>query len=146
MIFSVILPKLVDRIGIKPIYFVSQIILSVCLLLPIWVQTKVGAMFLICICGIPWSVVMVLPFTLVAMSVPEKKSGLYMGVLNIFVVVPQLLVSVTIGFLIKIFHGDLSAALAAGGIAAFISALMVFFLIIPNHNISRSLHVVGGGH
>jgi len=144
MISSVILPKVIDKVGIKPVYFISQIILSVCLTLPLWVNDRIGAIILICICGIPWSIVMVLPFTLVAMSVPEQKSGLYMGVLNIFVVVPQLLVSLTIGFLIRMFDGNLASALAAGGVAAFISALLVFTLIIPQ-KLGR-IQVVGGGH
>ena len=63
---------------------------------------------------------MVFPFTLVSYVVPESEIGLYMGVLNIFVVLPQLLVSVTIEFVIKQFNGNLAAALATGGIFALI--------------------------
>ena len=66
---------------------------------------------------------MVFPFTLVAMAVEEHETGMYMGVLNIFVVLPQVVVSVFIGFIIRWFGGNLAAALATGSIAAFICTI-----------------------
>lgn len=61
---------------------------------------------------------MVLPFTLVALSVPESESGMYMGVLNIFVVTPQIIVALGIGFVIEKFSGNLAAALTVGAVSA----------------------------
>lgn len=115
MVFSLVLPYLIKRCGVRLVYSASQLVFAICLMLPLWVESKVGAMLLISACGIPWSVVMVLPFTLVAMAVDEQESGMYMGVLNIFVVIPQIVVAVAVGGLVDLFGGNVAVALFAGG-------------------------------
>lgn len=115
------------KTGIKPIYCVAQVILAVCLLLPIWVTTEAEALVLIAGFGIPWAIVMVYPFTLVSYAVAESETGLYMGVLNIFVVLPQLLIALTIGFIMDWFGGNVASALATGGIFAFICRISLKF-------------------
>jgi len=131
MVFSVILPTLTRLVGIKPIFMTCQLILALCLFLPLFVKDRWVAFVLISFCGFPWTCVMVFPFSIVAMVVPETESGMYMGVLNIFVVVPQMVVAITMGFLVDGFHGWFAPALAAGGISAIISAVFIKFLIIP---------------
>jgi hypothetical protein len=44
---------------------------------------------------------MALPFTIVALNTNPKETGLYMGVLNIFVVIPQLIVAFLFGFIVE---------------------------------------------
>jgi len=144
MVCSVILPILSRYLGIKLIFSVCQLILAVCLLLTFWIESKQGALALIAICGIPWTAVMVFPFTIVAMSVEESESGMYMGVLNIFVVLPQILVSLGIGFVIDIFDGDLVSALVCGSIFAFISSTLVWTLILHDKKPIEISHRFGG--
>lgn len=54
------------------------------------------------------------------MNVNEEESGMYMGVLNIFVVIPQILVALGIGFLLRAAGGNFAIALACGGASALI--------------------------
>jgi len=129
VIVSLALPPLSARVGIKPCYCAGQIVLAVCLMLTLFVETEAGALTLIALCGIPWSVVMVFPFTLVSMAVDESQAGTYMGVLNIFVVLPQLCVSLGIGQVVQLFHGNLAAPLAAGGVSSLIAAGLVWILV-----------------
>jgi len=126
---SLILPPLAARVGIKPCYCAGQLILAACLILTLFVKTEAGALTIIAFCGIPWAVVMVFPFTLVAMAVDESQAGTYMGVLNIFVVLPQLCVSLGIGQVVKLFNGNLAAPLAVGGVSSLIAAGLVWILV-----------------
>jgi len=135
IICSVLLPFCTKYIGIKPIFFGCQLLLAFCLFLPVWIETKYGALILISACGIPWTAVMVFPFTIVAMSVKESECGLYIGVLNIFVVIPQILVSLGIGFVVDFFHGNLVAGMVTGGFSALISAILVWTLILKERSI-----------
>jgi len=127
---SIIFPILSRYLGIKPIFFVCQLVLGACLLSTLWINSKEGALVIIAACGIPWTAVMIFPFAVVAMSVEESESGMYMGVLNIFVVIPQILVAVGIGFVINIFDGDLVSALVSGAISAFLSSILVWTLVL----------------
>jgi len=131
ILMSAALPKIVKTIGIRIVFFSSQIILATCLILTFWIKSKEGAICLILVCGIPWAVTMVLPFTIVGEAVATHESGLYMGALNIFVVIPQILVSLFIPFVIALFDKKVEAALFVGGIFAIIAALFTLRLIMP---------------
>lgn len=144
MVFSLVLPYLIKYLGVRLVYSAGQIVFAVCLMLPLWVDSKVGAMLLIAACGIPWSVVMVLPFTLVAMAVDEKESGMYMGVLNIFVVIPQIVVAVGVGGLVDLFGGNVAVALFAGGCSSVVSAVLCWGLIVSEKPVFAAIN--GGGH
>jgi len=138
MVVALFLPKLAIRPGLRITYFIAQLVLGFSLLMTVFIRTKAGAVIIIAACGIPWSVVMVFPFTLVALCVDETQSGLYMGVLNIFVVIPQILISLGIGFILEKFDGNLAIPLACGGIFAFISSLTVFTLIIDKEKLIKA--------
>ena len=52
------------------------------------------------------------------MIVDLEDSGLYVGVMNIFIVLPQLVVAFGIGFVVKLLGNNIVVALQAGAIAA----------------------------
>jgi maltose/moltooligosaccharide transporter len=47
-----------------------------------------------------------MPYAILASSLPQRKLGIYMGLFNIFVVVPQLLVATVMGSVMKAFFPD----------------------------------------
>jgi maltose/moltooligosaccharide transporter len=79
--------------------------------------------------GIAWASILGMPYTILASSLPQAKLGVYMGLFNIFVVVPQLLVATLMGSIMKLaFPGQpiWTMAFAAGALviaAAFSSRL-----------------------
>jgi len=146
MAVSLIVPLAVRVFGVKVVYSFGQALFAVCLFAPLWIKSKIGSLLIIAALGIPWSIVMILPFTLVALSVKENESGTYMGVLNIFVVLPQIVVSLGVGELLRLFHGRLAIAFAAGGVSAVISAALCWLLIIKNRGVEFIAINGGGGH
>ena len=53
--------------------------------------------------GIAWASVLAMPYAILASSLPQRKLGIYMGLFNIFIVVPQFLVATVMGTIIKTF-------------------------------------------
>jgi len=53
--------------------------------------------------GIAWASILAMPYAILASSLPQKKLGIYMGLFNVFVVVPQLLVATAMGSIMKRF-------------------------------------------
>lgn len=131
MVLSLILPKIWHYTGYRFVFFSSQMILAGCLIGTYWITTPLGALILIIACGVPWTVTMVLPFAIVGEGVAPEEGGLYMGVLNIFVVIPQILVSLFIPIVISIFHHKIVFALITGGIASIIAAIFALRLVTP---------------
>jgi maltose/moltooligosaccharide transporter len=70
--------------------------------------------------GIAWASILAMPYAILASSLPQRKLGIYMGLFNVFIVVPQLLVATVMGSIMKAFFPDqpiwtmLAAALVMG--------------------------------
>ena len=57
--------------------------------------------------GIAWASILATPYAILASSLPQAKLGTYMGLFNIFIVVPQLLVATVMGSIMKaLFPGE----------------------------------------
>ena len=56
--------------------------------------------------GIGWASMMGLPYSMVSPSIPSKKRGIYMGVINMMIVVPMLIQTISFGFIYKTFLND----------------------------------------
>ena len=53
--------------------------------------------------GIAWASILAMPYAILASSLPQAKLGIYMGLFNVFIVVPQLLVATIMGTVMKAF-------------------------------------------
>ena len=56
---------------------------------------------LMAVCGIGWSAIVSLPFAIMSEKVDQTKMGFFMGIFNLSVVLPQLIVSLVLGYFIK---------------------------------------------
>jgi maltose/moltooligosaccharide transporter len=53
--------------------------------------------------GLAWASILTIPYSLLAGALPARKLGVYMGIFNIFIVVPQLVVSSCMGSIVRAF-------------------------------------------
>ena len=53
--------------------------------------------------GIAWASILAMPYAILASALPQSKLGIYMGLFNVFIVVPQLLVATAMGSVMKRF-------------------------------------------
>jgi maltose/moltooligosaccharide transporter len=70
--------------------------------------------------GIAWASILAMPYAILASALPQRKLGIYMGLFNVFVVVPQLLVATVMGSIMKAWFPDdpiWTMAFAAGVMA-----------------------------
>jgi maltose/moltooligosaccharide transporter len=73
--------------------------------------------------GIAWASILSMPYAILSGAVPGRKMGVYMGIFNIFIVVPQLLAATILGLMLKsLFDGQAIWALVLGGVSFFIAA------------------------
>ena len=68
-------------------------------------------------------------FAILSSAVPHRKMGVYMGMFNLFVVIPQILASAILGLLVRtVFHGQTIYALVLGGVTMIISGVLMMFV------------------
>ena len=74
--------------------------------------------------GCAWASILSLPYALLSDNLPAAKMGVYMGIFNFFIVIPQLLAASVLGALLKwLFHGQPVYALVLGGASLFVAGL-----------------------
>jgi len=79
--------------------------------------------------GIAWASILAMPYAILAGSIPSQKMGLYMGIFNFFIVLPQLIAATILGYVTRTyFEGEAVFALVLGGIVMIIAALSMYFV------------------
>ena len=74
--------------------------------------------------GIAWASILSLPYAMLSQAVPPRKMGVYMGIFNFFIVIPQILAASVLGILVRVlFHGQSIDALVLGGGLMFLAGL-----------------------
>jgi maltose/moltooligosaccharide transporter len=73
--------------------------------------------------GFAWASIVSMPYAILSSAVPGRKMGVYMGVFNIFIVVPQLVAATLLGALLKGLFGEQAIwALVIGAVSFLIAA------------------------
>ena len=79
--------------------------------------------------GVAWASIVSLPYAILAGSVPSSKMGVYMGIFNIFIVVPQLVAATLLGFLLTtFFKGEPIWALMISAGSFVLAAIATYFV------------------
>jgi len=79
--------------------------------------------------GLAWASILAMPYAILTGSLPAKKMGVYMGIFNFFIVIPQITAAAILGFFIKnIFGNEAIYALLLGGASMIIAGLLVLFV------------------
>lgn len=79
---------------------------------------------MICI-GIAWASILAMPYAILAGSISPRKMGVYMGIFNFFIVIPQIVNALIGGPLVKyVYHNNAIFALVMSGISFLLAALL----------------------
>ncbi|MDY0088899.1 MAG: MFS transporter [Flavobacteriaceae bacterium] len=126
-IFAFALPYIAKQIGRKKTHSLSLIIGGIGLISMYFVPNKESLIFsMICI-GIAWASILAMPYAILAGSIQPKKMGVYMGIFNFFIVIPQIINALIGGLLVKYLYGNQAIlALVTSGISFLIAAALVY--------------------
>lgn len=79
--------------------------------------------------GLAWGSILAMPYAILSGAIPGSKMGIYMGLFNFFIVIPQIVAASILGALLRnFFAGEAIYALILGGISMGIAAVMMLFV------------------
>jgi maltose/moltooligosaccharide transporter len=89
--------------------------------------------------GVAWASILAMPYAILTGSLPSHKMGTYMGLFNIFIVVPQIVAASVLGSFISIVApGQPIFGLVFGGVSLLIAGLVMIFVVHdPDEKIIR---------
>ena len=79
--------------------------------------------------GVAWASILSMPYAILSGALPAKRVGVYMGIFNFFIVLPEILAALFFGPVVKNFlHGNLVHAVMAGGVCMFLAAAALLWV------------------
>ncbi|NRA30108.1 MAG: MFS transporter [Parvularculaceae bacterium] len=79
--------------------------------------------------GIAWASILTMPYTMLSDSLPPRQLGIFMGIFNFFIVLPQLIVSGVMGPILRdVLDGRAELVLLVGGVSMALGAVAVQFV------------------
>jgi maltose/moltooligosaccharide transporter len=123
---AIVIPWMVKRWGLRTSHLINATLgglglLSIALIRdPQWLLLSMVGV------GFAWASILSLPYALLSDSLPAAKMGVYMGIFNFFIVIPQLVAASLLGLLLKFFFGNQPIyALVTGGASLIVAGLCV---------------------
>lgn len=124
-----LIPPLAKRIGMKRTH-------SLCLLfgaaglIAIWVIRDKYALFGSMVgVGIAWASILSMPYAMLSTRVPARKMGIYMGIFNFFIVIPEIITALSFDWILEhVYDMNRSLFVATGGLLMLFAALLTLRL------------------
>jgi maltose/moltooligosaccharide transporter len=142
-VFSFALPAVAARLGRKLTHGLCLAMGAIGLLSVAFIGSEYGLLVSMVGVGVAWASVLSMPYSIVAGALPSEKTGIYMGIFNFFIVIPEILAALVFGKVMETILTDESAvvrlvggdnrltAVVFGGISLAVAAALCAFVTEP---------------
>jgi maltose/moltooligosaccharide transporter len=130
--FSFFLPKLAKAVGRKHAHSLCLLCGAVGLVSVAVIHDKNLLLLSMVGVGIAWASTLSMPYSVLAGSLPAEHTGVYMGIFNFFIVLPEIIASLGFGWVMNhLLDNNRLAAVIAGGVFMAIAALLMQRVVDP---------------
>jgi len=128
-IYALILPSIVRRIGRKQTHAFSLICGGIGLISMFFIQTPGILIYSMIGIGMAWASILAMPYAILAGSIPSGKMGIYMGIFNFFITIPQIVSALLAGPMVTyLFDNHAIYALVTGGFMMLLAAVSMIYV------------------
>lgn len=129
------LAKLAKQFSPKAVHFVSLFLGSISFFLFPLIQNQYLFFAVIIGYGIAWASMMGIPYLMVVSTIPKERYGVYMGIINMMIVIPMIIQNLSFGFVLKYFlNNDPRQAITFAGVLLLLGSMSTL-LIKVNKNL-----------
>ena len=127
-LFSIVMARLATRFGRKPIYLSSLIAGGIGLISMVFVKDQYGLIASMLGVGIAWAAILAMPYAMLSASLPAEKMGVYMGIFNATITIPQITAGLLGGVLLSLLGGHAVYMLGLSGASMIVAGISVIFI------------------
>jgi maltose/moltooligosaccharide transporter len=129
-LFALVLPFIADRLGRKLTHTFCLLAGAIGLISVAWVQNKYMLYVSMTGVGVAWASILSMPYAMLSGSLPKEKVGIYMGIFNFFIVLPEIIASLGFGWLMRnVLNNDRMLAVQIGGGLMILAAIICFLFV-----------------
>jgi len=126
---AIAIPFVANRLGCRPCHTVNLLIGGAALASFYVIRDPSWLMLSMVGVGIAWASILSLPYALLSNNLPANKMGVYMGIFNFFIVIPQLVAASLLGLLLRgLFGGEAIYCLVTGGVSMAAAGLLTLMV------------------
>jgi maltose/moltooligosaccharide transporter len=130
--YALLLPGIAAKIGRKRTHAVSLVIGGIGLISFFFAPGKEFLIVSMACVGVAWASILAMPYVILSGSIPAGKMGIYMGIFNFFITMPQILNGIIGGPMVKnIYNNEPVYAIVLAGIFMICAAISVIFVYDP---------------
>jgi maltose/moltooligosaccharide transporter len=130
---ALVIPLMVRRLGLRVSHLINLWLGGAGLIAFLLIRDANWLLLPMVGVGFAWASILSLPYALLSDNLPAEKMGVYMGIFNFFIVIPQLLAASILGWLLRVFfHAQPIYALALGGASLLLAGLCVLRVEEPS--------------
>ncbi|WP_343487502.1 MFS transporter [Allomuricauda sp. d1] len=142
MLVALALVPVAAKIGSKLVYVVCLFLTAIAMLSMPYITDKWLLLAPMVLFGIGWAAMMGIPYAMVSKVIPEERRGVYMGIVNMMIVIPMLIQTVSFGPIIKnVLNNDATHAILFGGVFFVIAGILAMRLNLPKEKLDNQLDV-----
>ncbi len=127
-LFSLVMAQIANRIGRKSTYMIALLLGGVGLLSMIFIHNQYGLIISMVGIGIAWAAILAMPYAILSAALPASKMGVYMGIFNATITIPQIAAGLLGGLILTLLNGHAILMLGVAGISMAIAGLTVYFV------------------
>lgn len=135
-LFSIIMAKLATSFGRKTIYMLSLFLGGLGLLSMMFIQDKYGLIVSMIGVGIAWAAILAMPYAILSGVLPPKKMGIYMGIFNATITIPQIAAGFLGGSILTLLGGKAIYMLGIAGFCMLLASMSVLFIKENNKSLN----------
>lgn len=136
MLVALALVPLTLKYGGKKIYASSLVGTGLALFMIPYINDSLMVLAPMILFGIGWAAMMGIPYTMVSKVVPQERRGVYMGILNMMIVIPMGIETLTFGPIYKYLLGDSAInAMLFAGVFFIIASVLALRLNVSKHTV-----------
>ena len=123
-LFSLVLAPLANKIGRINAYGISLALGGIGLISIFFIHDKYMLILPMLGVGIAWAAILAMPYAILSASLPAEKTGVYMGIFNITITLPQIAAGLLGGLLLQSMGGSSIYMLLLAGLSMIIAAVL----------------------
>ncbi|MCC0176856.1 MFS transporter [Waterburya agarophytonicola K14] len=142
--FSFLLPRLAGRFGRPAIHSFSLFCGGISLISLLFITNRYILLLAMIGLGIAWASALIMPYAMLTNSIPPQRRGIYQGIFNFFVVLPEITASLGFGWVMRyLLHDNRLLAVVIGGVFLIIAAgLTLLIKPAPINNLSKEMETL----
>lgn len=125
-VVAFVLPKLAVMIGRKGTHALALVLGGAGLLSTFFIRDQYILLLTMVGVGIAWASILSMPYVILSSAIPAARMGVYMGIFNFFIVLPQIFAAITLGPVVRsVFNNEPLYVVMLGGVCFLIAAALV---------------------